>query len=324
MGGANAQRNWAAAWGSIAVQHGVIARWQLLELGFTTRAIEHRIAHTRLFCVFPGVYAFGRREIGDEGWWMAAVLSCGPKAALSHQSAAALWAIRPVGGGESALRRSAAGATRRVPIDVSVPSPLAPRTAGIVVHRRIALEPEVGHHRGIPVTSPALTLVDLSSFLPAPELERAVVEADKRDLIDPETLRRVLLLMPRRPGRNRLLGLLDRRTFVFTDSRLEQSFLAIARHAGLPPPLTQHWLLGFRVDFYWPGLGLVVETDGLRYHRTPAQQAQDRRRDQALTASGLTVLRFTHGQIRFEPAEVERTLRAVLARLAAAARLSPR
>ena len=86
----------------------------------------------------------------------------------------------------------------------------------------------------------------------------------------------------------------------------------MAKRAGLPKPLTQHHLHGFRVDFYWPELGLVIETDGLRYHRTPAQQSRDRQRDQALTAAGLTVLRFTHAQVRFEPDYVVATLRRVV------------
>jgi very-short-patch-repair endonuclease len=68
---------------------------------------------------------------------------------------------------------------------------------------------------------------------------------------------------------------------------------------------------GFKVDFYWPELGLVVETDGLRYHRTPAQQARDRFRDQAHATAGLTPLRFTHAQVRFEPGHVQATLIAV-------------
>ena len=72
---------------------------------------------------------------------------------------------------------------------------------------------------------------------------------------------------------------------------------------------------GFRVDFYWPELGLVVETDGLRYHRTPAQQAKDRLRDQAHAAAGLTPLRFTRAQVRFEPDRVRAVLEAVSARL---------
>jgi very-short-patch-repair endonuclease len=58
-----------------------------------------------------------------------------------------------------------------------------------------------------------------------------------------------------------------------------------------------------------------VETDGLRYHRTPAQQAKDRLRDQAHTAAGLTVLRFTHAQVAFEPGQVHSTLASVARRL---------
>jgi very-short-patch-repair endonuclease len=79
--------------------------------------------------------------------------------------------------------------------------------------------------------------------------------------------------------------------------------------------LTGRRINGFKVDFYWPDLGLVVETDGLRYHRTPAQQARDRSRDQAHTAAGLTCLRFTHAQVRYEPEQAEKTLRAVARRL---------
>jgi very-short-patch-repair endonuclease len=108
---------------------------------------------------------------------------------------------------------------------------------------------------------------------------------------------------------------LDRRTFVLTDSELERRFLPIARRAGLPKPETQMMVNGFRVDFYWPELGLVVETDGLRYHRTPTQQAADRVRDQAHAAAGLTPLRFTHAQIAYEPGQVRETLGAVSGRL---------
>jgi very-short-patch-repair endonuclease len=79
--------------------------------------------------------------------------------------------------------------------------------------------------------------------------------------------------------------------------------------------LTQQWVKGFRVDFYWPDLGLVVETDGLRYHRTPAERAQDRVRDQAHTAAGLTPLRFTRAQVRFDPEQVEAILDALVRRL---------
>lgn len=95
---------------------------------------------------------------------------------------------------------------------------------------------------------------------------------------------------------------------------MERLFLPIAARAGLPTPFTQQWINGYRVDFYFPTLGLVVEADSLRYHRTPAQQTTDTRRDQAHAAAGMERLRFTHSQIRYEPRYVEAVLRRVAAR----------
>jgi len=100
-----------------------------------------------------------------------------------------------------------------------------------------------------------------------------------------------------------------------TDTGLERKFLAIVRAANLPRPETQVVLNGYQVDFYWPHIGLVVETDGWRYHRTPGEQATDRRRDQAHMTSGQTTVRIGEDQIRYEPDQVQRTLAAVIARL---------
>jgi very-short-patch-repair endonuclease len=93
----------------------------------------------------------------------------------------------------------------------------------------------------------------------------------------------------------------------------------LAERAGLPLPLTKQWVNGFEVDFYWPDLAFVVETDGLRYHRTPAEQARDRERDQAHTAAGMTQLRFTHEQVYYEPERVLSVLRSTARRLSAGA-----
>ena len=109
-----------------------------------------------------------------------------------------------------------------------------------------------------------------------------------------------------------LRAILERSTFVLTESELERRFLPIAARAGLSPPLTQQRVNGFKVDFYWPDLGLIVETDGLRYHRTPQQQPWDHHRDHTHVAAGLTPLRFTHWQVRYDPAHVLRTLSAVM------------
>jgi very-short-patch-repair endonuclease len=288
-------------WALARRQHGVITRGQLLGLGLGTDAIKHRVATGRLHSVHRGVYALGRPELTREGLWMAAVLSCGPDAVLSHRSAAALWEIR---------------AHRSGPIEVSVPAGSTRRRRGVIVHRRTAFAAnDCTRRRGIPVTTPVCTLVDLAAVLDRGRLEAAVNEADKRGLTDPEALRAALDAMARRPGVAALRGLLDRSTFTLTDSELERRFLRIARGAGLGLPRTGQRLNGFKVDFHWPEIGLVVETDGLRYHRTPAQQARDRIRDQAHAAAGLTALRFTHAQVRYEPDRVRATLDAVANRL---------
>jgi very-short-patch-repair endonuclease len=171
--------------------------------------------------------------------------------------------------------------------------------------------------RGIPVTAPIRTLIDLATRLPLPRLEAAVNEADKVDLVDPERLRAALSARAGQQGIRPLRELLDRRTFTLTDSALERRFLPLARSAGLPEPETRALIEGFRVDFLWRALSLIVETDGLRYHRTPAAQERDRRRDQVHTAAGFTTLRFTHSQVAFEPDSVKATLIAVAGRLSA-------
>jgi pyridoxal 5'-phosphate synthase pdxS subunit len=237
--------------------------------------------------VYDRVYAVGQLDLSQEGAWMAAVLACGSGAALSHESAAQLWAIRP---------------RRRHLVEVSVPSRRDPRPGRIRVHRRRDVG-DVRRVRGIPATSPGATLTDLATRLGASHLERAIGEADKLGLITPEQLR-VEVEGSRRPGAKALRDVLDGPTFALTDSELERLFVPIALAAGLPLPQTRQRILGHRVDFYWADRDLVVETDGLTYHRTPAQQKKDRVRDQELTAAGLTIVRFTHDQIAHEPDSV--------------------
>jgi very-short-patch-repair endonuclease len=252
--------------------------------------------------VHHGVYAVGRPQLGRLGQLMAAVLACGEGAALSHGTAGELWGIRP----------------EQPAIQVSIRCSSYRRRPGIVIHRRPGLPAsDIRGHFEIPVTSVARTLLDLAPRLERDELEAAINEADKLGLIDPERLRGAVDAYAGKPGAAILRQVLDRRTFALTDSALERRFLRLVRSAGLQSPRTGVWLNGFKVDFYWPDLGLVVETDGLRYHRTAAQQGRDRLRDQAQARAGLTPLRFTHAQVRFEPDHVQATLRTVARRCAA-------
>jgi very-short-patch-repair endonuclease len=197
-----------------------------------------------------------------------------------------------------------------------VPVSARRRRPGIRVHRRPNLRAtDLTVRDGIPVTGIVRTLLDLARPLDPHRLERAINEADRLGLVDPETLFEALEDYTAQPGVGGLREILGRHTFRLTDSELERRFLRLIEDAGLPMPVTGMRLNGFKVDFYWPHLALVVETDGLRYHRTPAQQARDRLRDQTHAAAGMTALRFTHEQVRFEAKRVRETLRAVAMRL---------
>jgi very-short-patch-repair endonuclease len=263
----------------------VIAWRQLIQLGMSGQAIQHRLAKGRLHRIERGVYAVGRRELSQHGRWMAAVLGGGQGAVLSHTSAAVLWGL---------VKHSGR-------MEISVPVASGRRRPGVTVHRRPHLpQSELTTYQRIPVTTPVRTLIDIARGLGPARLERAINEADRLDLVDPERLLAALDGYAGQPGVRPLRALLGKRTFRLTDSELERRFLRIVAEAGLPMPETGRRLNGFKVDFFWPGLGLVVETDGLRYHRTPAQQARDRVRDQAHLAAGLAPLRFTHAQVRFE------------------------
>jgi hypothetical protein len=292
-----------AAWRLARAQHGVLTRADLLGLGFSPKGIKHRVAVGRLHPLAAGVYAVGRPELSPHGRWMASVLACGDGAVLSHRSAAELWGI---------------GREWEGRIDVSIRRRSVITREGIKVRSRPSLPSQnLTRRHGIPVTTPVQTLIDLATELKLMRLERAVNEADVLDLVDPETLRTALDLYVGMPGVKTLRTLLDRHTFRLSDSDLEILFRPLAMAAGFALPLSRFRLMGYEVDFWFPDHGLVVETDGLRYHRTPSQQARAVTRDQTHQAAGLRVLRFTHWQIAHEPNEVTQVLRQIRPHLTA-------
>jgi hypothetical protein len=300
----------------VARQHGIVARAQLLALGFSAAAIQHRIAYGRLHPVARGIYAVGWPYLDRRRRWATAVLAAaagdhaallptqpyfGSGTALSHRSAAALWGI---------------GTELEGRIDLSLCRRQEVRRPGLLVRRRPSLPgSEIQVIDDLPVTRPVQTLLDLATELSPIAIERAVNNADKRDLIDPEALRLVLDDHAGEPGVRPLREILDRLTFQLSDSDLEIYFRPIAASAGLPSPLSKQWVNGFEVDFYWPDLGLIVETDGLRYHRTPSAQKRDALRDRAHVIAGMAPLRFTHYEIRHEPRRVRFDLRRTTAML---------
>jgi predicted transcriptional regulator of viral defense system len=288
-------------------QHGVVTLPQLGAIGLTASAVRSRVARGRLHRVHRGVYAVGRPGLTRDGRAMAAVLTYGPDAVLSHRSAACLWGLR---------RDNRAG------IDVSLPRRSVRPRAGIDAHRATTLTAaDVTVHDGIPVTTVARTLVDLGDVANRRAVEIAVEQAEVLRLFDQQATEQAMRRAGSTHGRTLLSSVLEdlSQGSTLTESELEEAFLEIVRRTGLPPPeVNAHMTLGdgtpARIDFFWRAERLAVETDGHPFHRTQQSRERDARRDQLLRLAGYEPLRFTGRQVANDEVWVRRTLLALACR----------
>jgi hypothetical protein len=256
-------------------QHGVVARHQILRLGIGRRAIGHRLECGRLHVLHRGVFAVGHRVLTREGGWMAAVLAIGPGAALSHRSAAAMWGLRVAAGART---------------DVTVARKPRAR-AGIALHHAVLAPDEVTVVRGITVTTPPRTLLDLAGIVATRHLERAVNDAETLRLTDALSPEDLILRHPRSRGVPALRRILadGRVGATVTRSELEDRFLAFVDRADLPRPevntslaLADSWV---EVDCLWPPaprrrarrLHQPRHAHGLRARSRPRPDASGRR-----------------------------------------------
>jgi very-short-patch-repair endonuclease len=265
------------------LQHGVVSRVQMRAVGLGEGAIKHRIEHAFLHRVHRGVYRLGHLAPIPFAREAAAVLACGERAAVSHRSAASLWALAPAPKGE---------------VEVTVPPGGRRPRVGIRFHRSSLLLAEVTTCHGLPVTTPQRTLVDIARETPAPVLERAVADAQRRRLVARTALLRV-------EGAPRLRALVESEGGpAFTRSEAEARITRLLRKAGLPPADHNVQVAGHEVDLIWREERLVVEIDGYAYHSGRAAFERDRSRDADLMAAGLQVLRITWRQLADEPERV--------------------
>ena len=287
-------------------QHGIVARRQLLAIGFSGRAVERRIERGVLHPIHRGVYALGFRLHSKEARWMAAVLACGPGAVLSHRSAARLWGLSP--GSSRAIEVTRTRGWR------------APD--GVVVHRGAVPADERTEVEGIPVTTVPRTVLDYAVGASRGEVERALNEMEVRQLRDALSIRDLLARYPRRRGSAVVRALLAEgaETRGVTKRELEERFAALVERHGLPRPRRNADLAVrgrlFNVDCLWPDARLVVELDGRAVHGTRKAFETDRERDRLMVADGWRVMRMTWAQLRDEEKAVAADLCAALARTA--------
>jgi hypothetical protein len=280
-------------------QHGIVARWQLLELGLSGDAIDGRLRAARLHPLHRAVYAVGHKAAKREARWMAAVLAGGPGAVLSHRAAGANWGI--CGRGSGAIAVTVARQRRC--------------GQGIVFHRSALPPDERTTHDNIPTTTVPRTLFDLAATLNPRQLERAINEAEVLQLWDDLSLHDLLRRYPRRKGSRALRELLHARGAgaSLTESDLEVLFLTFADGHALPQPETNALVEGFRVDCVWRERRVVLEVDGWEVHRTRQAFERDRRKSRVLQARDWRCIPVTYRQLTESPDEVARDVRALLA-----------
>ncbi len=231
-----------------------------------------------------GVYRVGHRAPSLEARYLAAVLACGPGALLSGRAAAYLLGL---------LKGQAP------PPEVTTPGER--RVKGVRTKRSRTSKPaESMVWRGVPVTTPPRTLVDLAAELDEDELARACHEAGVRFRTTPAQVEAILARRPRSPGGPKLRRIM-RGEIPVTLSRLESRFIRVLKEAGLPLPRTNKVASERRVDCRWPEHRLTVELDSYRYHSSRHAWEQDRRREREARARGDEFRRYTYGDVFESP-----------------------
>ncbi len=283
-------------------QHGVVGRGQLRRLGLGAGRIEDRLLAGKLVPLHRGVYAVGHGLVSPRGAWFAALIAAGPGATLSHRSAAAAWAL---------------GADPSSVVEVIVPHHRRQRRGIRVRHVPLAAD-ERTVRDGIPVTTPARTLLDLASVLDRRRLARTVNEAEVQRVFDGRALAALLDRHPHRhgaPALRAVLAALDPGPAVIR-SELEHRFRELLADHDLPPAELNARIHvpghRYEVDALWRAQRLIAEVDGFATHATRRQFEEDRIRDLALQIAGWRVVRFTWRQLRDRPGEVAAGLTALL------------
>ena len=249
--------------------------------------------------LYQGVYAVGHTDISPHGECLAAVLASGPRALLSHYSAAWLWKLTP---------------TQPIPAHTTGPSPRA-RRLPIHIHRSTTLvDADRALLDNIPLTSVPRTLLDQAVLLDRRRLKRLLKRSEEAKLFD---LPAVLDVLDRNRGHRghkrlrRAIALYEPPPF--TRSEFETLFYEAVLAAGLPTPRVNYVVAGMELDLCWPEHRFAVELDLYETHGTRDSFEDDRIRQEDLLLDGIGMTRVTGPRFDREPDEVMARIRRLLA-----------
>jgi very-short-patch-repair endonuclease len=297
----------AAAIELAELQCGAFARWQLLGRGVTVDLIKRRVRDQRWCVALPGVYVLaGVPGSFEQRLWIG-WLAVGPGAVVSHESAAQLHAIPDV---------------VRDRVTLTTAHGWHQRLSGIVVHQ---LDDVLGDHRmalrGLPVTTPARTVVDLAAVVHPARLARIVEDTHHARIASHLEVGRCMASVARRgkPGIGRLARVLDHLTATNSKSmsKLERMLFEVLSAAGLPRPVSQFPFPGRQftngcVDAAYADVKLIIEVDGRTWHTRISAIKRDHERDAAAARHGWQTLRLLWEHVDSDPAGMAMLIRDVL------------
>jgi very-short-patch-repair endonuclease len=269
-------------------QRNLITTQQLRGLGLSKAGISRRVEAGRLHPRHRGVYVVGTELLLPGARELSAALSAGDECWVSHRSAGLVY---------RALEKDAGD------VDITVARGGREDRDGIRFHRSVCLgDDDVGAYDGIPITSPARTLLDLATVLARGELAWAYNEMLIQHLVTPAAVRELLGRTHGHPGSGRLEAIVERDDDPRrTKGRLAALVRAALDRAGVQRPEEDEDLYGWEVDFYWPEHGLVLEADGYQFHSGPESWRRDRRKQADLESRGLRVLRTDWDEVTQRP-----------------------
>jgi hypothetical protein len=287
-----------------ATQHSLITNDQALDVGFGRDWVRDRFSDGILARAHLGVYRFTSAAESREQRLLAACLAVGPVSAASHRSAASMHGI---------------WSARADLVEITVGRDRSPELAGVTTHRIADLaEGWIMEVDGVPVTTPARTLVDLGAVLPLGSVSRALDRAIGRQLVTLPEVRRAFEAVARkgRTGVGVMRHLLvERGNAPNTCSVLQARMTTLLRMHGLPAPVPEHAVLDEngqfvgRVDFAYPGIRYAIEVDGYEAHAGLREFRHDRVRQNDLVDLGWSVHRFTWTEVDQLSARVAQRIR---------------
>jgi len=281
----------------LTAQHGVVAAWQLVDLGLSRDSIARRIRDWR--AVHRGVWVSGHAPLTDvQRWWAAA--STHPGTVISHASAGAAAGYFRSPSGFVVVTRAGAGCRQHSP--------------GLLVCHSAMLDGDVVWGAGLPPrTSPARTLLDLMGTLRSDSVRRRCVrDALRIGAVNAVSVEAVCRRHRGRRGVARLRVYADEYAelpAVRTRSDAELLALATLQGAGIATPQVNVQVAGYECDLSWHDAKVIVELDGSSFHQFPTE---DQRRDAAWGAAGWSVHRIPTDLVYDEPNRLIAEVRSLL------------